>query len=163
MSWQGPVGFNGPQGFSGCTGPKGLQGTPYGPPGITFYKGGAIPVPTNVDDGIARVFLNPFVSGSYYLFDANIAYTIDLFAYTPSPSTDSGVFWSFKNTSGSTLTISISVNPANTGLPSTSSPGQGVYYNGNPISQSVSVAPGAGFTMVYSSDPVTSIQYFIVI
>ena len=160
MSWQGPVGFNGPQGFPGCTGPNGLQGTPYGPPGPTFYKSGAIPVPTDV---VGSAVLSSTNSGSYYSFKQNLAYTIDLGGYTPVASTDSGVFWSFKNTTAFTLTISITPPIGNTGLPSTLSTGQGVYYNGNPISQTVSVASGAGFTIVYSVDPVTSIQYFIVI
>ena len=161
MSWQGPVGFNGPQGFPGCTGPNGLQGTPYGPPGTTFYKSGAIPVPSDFS-GLSGT-LGPANSGYYFLFKLTSSPTIDFSTYTPVPSTDSGVFWSFKNTSGSTLNVNIFPPTGATGLPSTSSTGAGVYYNGNPIATTLTVVDGAGFTIVYSVDPVTSIQYFIVI
>jgi len=159
MSWQGPVGFNGPQGFPGCTGPNGLQGTPYGPPGTTFYKSGTIPVPT--DAGYSVTLLTS-PSGSYFTISRD-QITIDFTSYTPSPSTDSGVFWTFKNNYGSSVTIVFSFTFGTNGIPSTSSTGGGVYYNGNPTATFMAVAPGAGFTLVYSVDPVTSIQYFIVI
>lgn len=159
MSFQGPVGFNGPQGFPGCTGPNGLQGTPYGPPGTTFYKGGTIPLPTDPGSSLS---LSSSSSGSYFTTGRG-TFTIDLSQYTPTPSTDSGVFWTFKNNGGSVCTVNITSPVGQSGLPSTSSIGAGVYYNGNPIAKKLTVASGAGFTIVYSVDPDTSIQYFIVI
>lgn len=159
MSYQGPIGYVGTQGVQGCTGQPGLQGTPYGPPGKTFYVGGTLSYST-LSSSVA--ISDTSASGTYYYCSSNVA-TIDVSAYTPNPSTDSGAFWTFKNNTGSNATFTFLPPTGSTGLPTSNSTGGGAYYNGNPSATSFNVPNGNGFTLVYSSDPVSSIQYFIVI
>jgi hypothetical protein len=160
MSFQGPVGFNGPQGFPGCTGPNGLQGTPYGPPGTTFYKGGVLPAYVYVDTVDQSIVINSLTAGTYY----NVNTTqITLNASSPG-NLYSGCFWSFKNNSGSILSVNYTPPSGNNpGYPSVGQSGEGAVYNGSLYAKIFTIAPGSGFTFVYSNDPVTSISYFIVI
>jgi hypothetical protein len=159
MSFQGPVGFNGPQGFPGCTGPNGLQGTPFGPPGTTFYKGGVLPTYVNVNDSTS-ITISPSTAGTYYNINTD---SITLNASSIG-AIYSGCFWSFKNNSGSTLTVNYTPPSGNNpGYPSVGQSGEGAVYNGSLYAKTFYIAPGNGFTFVYSVDPVTSISYFIVI
>ena len=163
MSWQGPVGFNGPQGFPGCTGPNGLQGTPYGPPGTTFYKGGVLPSYVQVSTSGQTINISAATSGTYYDVRTG-SMSINAGTYYTPVSTDSGVFWSFKNNSGVTLTVTF-YPPVGiiAGFPAGNTTGDGAVYNGSLYASTFTFAPGSGFTFVYSCDPVTAIQYFIVI
>lgn len=102
-------GAQGPQGHTGTTGRKGLQGTPYGAPGTTFYSTSGRAVVRDVQAGgtgnneaslirAGSVFNITQTSGNPPVFVFPIDLTTDQF----------GTYWTLTNTIGSAeLTIII--------------------------------------------------------
>lgn len=160
MSFQGPVGFRGPTGPTGVTGQKGLQGPAQGPTGTSFYQGGVLPA-YNYYSSSPSITISPSTSGSYYFMNSGVtAMTINAFA--PSFRTDVGCFWTFQNNSGVDITVTWNPNSLS-GVPSTSSPGGGLVYNGNTTATSFGIRNTSGVTIAFSIDLVNRYQYFIVL
>jgi len=90
-------GAQGPRGHTGATGRKGLQGTPYGAPGTTFYStSGRVNVITVVGTGAGTNALTLTTAGDLYAIQSQIAYPTFTF---PSNLTSNqyGTFWTITN------------------------------------------------------------------
>jgi len=122
----------GPRGPQGIVGRRGLQGTPYGYPGVAFYSAaGRVPV-VNVTSGSS---ISP--STSSYGTTYNITIGIGGITFPSVPAEDVGAFWTFRNNSGSTLTLALTTGT--------------VTYNGNAAATQVEIADGNSLTFVFVS------------
>ena len=131
----GPAGHTG---YTGVTGRCGLQGTPYGAPGTSFYSSsGRIPFVANTTlSPSSNIYITtPATYGTTYTITTTDFNQI-IFAASMLAS-DVGVFWTFRNNTASTLlTISLSNATA--------------VYNGSSAATSVKLAVGNSITFVYS-------------
>jgi hypothetical protein len=91
----------GPQGHTGATGRKGLQGTPYGAPGTTFYSPSGRVVVLGVEAGGAGNNEATLIRAGSVFNITQVAGNPPLFVFPIDLTTDQfGTYWTLTNTIG---------------------------------------------------------------
>jgi len=136
MSNTGPTGLQGQDGLEGVLGPRGItgltgllgwgDGTTTGPTGNGYFK--LLPA-----SGTPITVTTATLGTTYYITSKT---TSGLTFPASMSGITSGAFWSFQNTTGVQLTLTLSNADA--------------VYKGDPLATSVVVPASSGFTMAYS-------------
>ena len=137
-------GAQGPRGHTGTTGRKGLQGTPYGAPGTTFYStSGRITTSVGGGAGNSQVSPRTDVYGVTWLIGT--AGTTNVTLPGTISSNDYGAFWSFRNNQ-TTSKLLVFTNGT-------------FQYNGDAAADRLTLGSGNSITLVFSGGSNTTSTY----
>jgi hypothetical protein len=146
-TFQGMPGPTGPTGPTGIAGPGGPQGAGMGPTGPSFYANGIV--------NFSNVSGNTITVGDadlYKIFVFNVSSNVTINLTKPNNSSAGG-WWRFTNINSGGVS-SWTSSTSGSGSPSTSDPGSLTL-------PKPSMSAGNIVTIVYTIDPTSSIQYYM--
>lgn len=149
-------GAQGPRGHTGTTGRKGLQGTPYGAPGTTFYStSGRVNVITVVGGQVGTNALALTTAGDLYAIQSETV--LPTFTFPSNLTSDQyGTFWTITNqyiTGDQKISITSGIlNLTISGSVLNCPQGQG-------LSIDVGLSPGQSITFVFFAGSGATAEY----